>query len=78
MAKMMLLAKSSSPSTLDTSYLLSFEVCSGDGFMDLSEHSGGVAEEKVASLKLSLMHGLALASVLPTPLTTFLMCVYIP
>ncbi len=67
MAKMMLLAKSSSPSTLNTSYLLSFEVCSGDGFKELSgdeaQGSGGIGEETVASLKLSFMHGLALASV---------------
>ncbi len=59
------MARQNSPSTLDTSDLLSFEVCGG---------SGGNGEESVASLKLSLMHGLALASVCCGLLLFILFC----
>ncbi len=57
MMLMLMAKKHHSPSTLHTNRLLSFGVCGGGE----SDASGG--DEHLASQKLSIMHGIALASV---------------
>ncbi len=60
--RLVMLATNSTPSTLDSSLFLGFEVCGG-GLFTYEGTGEGSSDEHLALQKLSLMHGLALASV---------------